>query len=61
MKVKYIKPREVCEMLSIERPYLYRLINERQFPVIKIGSRTYRYDEDEVMKWIEKQKQGQWS
>ena len=61
MTPKFLTPDEVCDWLNIEKTYLYRLINERQFPVVRLGSRTLRYDENEVIKWIEKRKSGLWS
>lgn len=58
MVAKYLTSDEVSEWLSIEKTYLYRLINERQFPTIRLGSRTLRFDETEVIKWLEKRKKG---
>ena len=58
MTPKYLTPDEVCEWLSIEKTYLSRLINEKQFPVTKLGHRSLRFDEKSVTSWLEKRKQG---
>ena len=58
MVAKYLTSDEVSEWLSIEKTYLYRIINERQFPTIRLGARTLRFDETEVIKWLEKRKKG---
>lgn len=55
---KYLTPDEICEWLNIKKPYLSRLINEKQFPVIKLGHRSLRFDEEAVNNWLEKRKQG---
>jgi len=55
---KYLTPDDICEWLVIEKTYLYRLINEKQFPTIKLGHRSLRFDEKSVNKWLDKRKQG---
>ena len=55
---KCLTPGDICEWLNIEKKYLSRLINEKGFPVIKLGHRSLRFDEKSVNKWLEKHKQG---
>ena len=43
---------EVCALLKIERSYLSRLVNEKQFPENKIGHKTLRYDKRAIEKWL---------
>jgi len=56
--VKYLTTEKICELLAIKKTYLSRLINEKQFPVIKLGHRSLRFDERAVKNWINKHKQG---
>ena len=56
----YLTPTAVCALLSIEKSFLSRLVNEKQFPVIKIGHRTLRYDKRAIEKWLLKCQQGLW-
>ena len=58
MIAKYLTSSEICELLSIEKTYLSRLINEKQFPVTKLGHRSLRFDEKSVEKWLDDRKQG---
>ncbi|MCH8272260.1 MAG: helix-turn-helix domain-containing protein [Candidatus Marinimicrobia bacterium] len=55
-----LTPSEVCDLLNIERSYLYRLQNEKKFPCIKLGSKTLRYDKRAIEKWLLKSQQGLW-
>ena len=56
--LKYLTSDEVCKWLHIEKAYLSRLINEKEFPVTKLGHRSLRFDEKSVSNWLEKRKQG---
>jgi len=55
--LKIIRPKELCEMLSISIPTLYRWHAEDKFPVkkIKIGPNSVGYRLAEVEKWLEDQ------
>ena len=55
---KFLTSDDICEWLNIEKAYLSRLINEKQFPTIKLGHRSLRFDEKSVNKWLEKHRQG---
>jgi len=59
-KQSFLTPEEVCDLLNINQSLLYRLQNEKQFPVIKIGHRTLRYDKQAIEKWLSKFHQGLW-
>ena len=48
----------ICEWLSIKKSFLYRLVNTKQFPVIKLGHRSLRFDRKLVQRWLDAHKQG---
>lgn len=53
--MKCLTPNQVMEILSIERAYVYELFNSKDFPSFKVGTH-WRVKEEDLMKWIEKQK-----
>jgi prophage regulatory protein len=51
---RYIRMRELAEMLSISDSTIYRLIQENKFPKqIKLTVRTSVWKLSEINKWIE--------
>ena len=54
----FLTSEDVCELLNIKKTYLYRLINEKGSPVIKLGQRSLRFNEKAVDNWLEKKQQG---
>lgn len=56
---KLLKLPEVCELVGLKRPTIYKYIKTEGFPKpIKIGSRASRWSYAQIMEWIEKQKNG---
>ena len=55
--LKLIRPKELCEILSISIPTLYRWHSENKFPVkkIQIGPNSVAYRMADVEKWLEDQ------
>lgn len=55
---KLVRPAQVCEMLSISRPTLYRLIKNPDFPQpFPLGKRAVAFDKGEIKQFIEDRKQ----
>lgn len=53
-----VRPAQVCEMLSISRPTLYRLIKTPDFPQpFPLGKRAVAFDKGEIKQFIEDRKQ----
>jgi len=53
MAERYLKRREVQEMVGLSRSAIYRLMNERLFPIpIKIGPRAVRWPLSELKGWL---------
>lgn len=49
----YAAPKEICELLNIDKATLYRWTNAGKFPkAVKIG-RTVRYKTEEVKAFLE--------
>ncbi|HEX9928936.1 MAG TPA: helix-turn-helix domain-containing protein [Pyrinomonadaceae bacterium] len=45
---------EVAEILRVDRQRIYELVRTNQIPVIRLGERQYRFDEQAIQKWLEK-------
>lgn len=43
---------EVAEMLRVDRQRVYELVRRDLIPVIRIGSRQYRFDGEAIRRWI---------
>lgn len=51
---RYIRIKELSEMLSISKSSIYRLVQENKFPKqIKLAERTAVWRLSEINKWIE--------
>lgn len=48
-----LTPDEVAEMLKISRKTVVTMAREKRIPSGRVG-RAYRFDPDEIDKWIEK-------
>ena len=57
---KMISIKELCEILSISINTLYYYTSKKMIPHLKIG-RNLRFDIDEVNRWLELRKRGEWS
>ena len=44
---------DVCELLQVPKRTLMFWVSETEIPVRKIGPRSFRFDPDEIHKWIE--------
>lgn len=53
MKIKLLKAEAVAELLNVPIHRVWELSRNNKIPAIKIGKRLYRYNEAELMKWIE--------
>ncbi len=53
--MKLLKPIEVTEKLGVPyRAFYYFRVRKPSFPQpIKLGPKTFRYDEDEINAWLE--------
>lgn len=47
---------DVAKILKLQPGTIYRLIYKKEIPVIKIGLRTYRFRQEDIMKFIESKK-----
>lgn len=48
---KMLKPKDIAKILGCSMSRAYNLINQKDFPKIKIGKRTY-ISQEEFDKWI---------
>lgn len=56
---KLIKPKTAAEMLGINPATLAKMRRAGEGPAYyKVAPRSYRYSEDDVLKYIEQQKEG---
>lgn len=54
MTPKILRPQQVCEMLSISIPTLYREMKKEGFPSkIRISSKAVGFKEEDISNWIE--------
>ena len=44
---------EVAAMLRIVRQRLYQLVRTHQIPVIRVGTRQYRFSAAAIKRWLE--------
>ena len=49
---KPMNANQVADFLGIHRYEVYRMITDESLPVLKLGPRKFRFDKDEVKKWI---------
>lgn len=54
---KILTPTELCQFLNLKTSMMRSLVFSKRIPFIKIG-RLIRFDRDEILKWIEKNKEG---
>lgn len=52
MNNQLVTVKQLCERLSCESSYVYRLVHERRIPFIKLGHRQLRFDQHEIDAWI---------
>lgn len=52
-EINLLTSEQVCEKLSINRTYLYRLIHKEKLPYYGLGHRTLRFKWSEVKSWLE--------
>ena len=52
---KLIGIREVADMLSIHKSYVYRMVLHNDIPFIRVNKRTV-FDVDKIDKWVEERK-----
>ncbi len=45
---------EVAELLRVDRQRVYELARRNAIPVIRVGSRQYRFDSEAIRQWIER-------
>ena len=50
----YMTPKEVQEFVGVSRPYIYKLMKEKDFPKpLRVGPQTRRWRTTEVIAWME--------
>mgnify|MGYP006371252679 FL=1 len=55
---RYLSTKEVCDMLGVSDTTLYRMRLEQNLPFVKVaGKRNVRFDKEEVIKFMNEQKQ----
>lgn len=54
---KLINTNQLCDRLQVTRPYILARRKEGM-PVIPLGKRDFRYDYDDVIKWLISEKGG---
>jgi len=47
-----LKPKEVCDFLSISRNTLYHLVHSKRIPFVKSGG-ILRFREDQLLAWLQ--------
>lgn len=52
---RLLKAGEVAALLGVAPDWIYRQSRAGNFPAIKVG-RYYRYDEEDVQRWVSAQK-----
>jgi excisionase family DNA binding protein len=50
--------KEATRLLKVSERKLWDLTNKHGLPCIRLGSRTVRYDPQDVTQWLERQKAG---
>lgn len=53
--MRLLKVDEVCAMLGVSRRHLYRHLRHA-IPTVDVGGQCVRYDERDVVAWVESQK-----
>lgn len=51
--MKLLTLEQVAERLNVNKSYVYRLSSEGRLPKVKLGPRTVRVLEDQLLEWIE--------
>ncbi|MEZ5470661.1 MAG: helix-turn-helix domain-containing protein [Marinicella sp.] len=55
--LKLLRPKAVCELLSISPATLWRLTRDNKLnPPIKLGGRSVAFPESEILDFVEKRK-----
>lgn len=44
--------REACERLKVSRSHFYRMVREKQLPVVKLGERMTRVNSADLDQWV---------
>lgn len=58
---KFIRRNDVLNMTGLSKSSVYRLMNENLFPAsIKLSERSVAWDYQDVLKWMEMKKNGEW-
>ena len=52
-EMRLLKTADVSEMLNLAEITIRKKVSAKEIPFIKIG-KAVRYDEDRILKWIEK-------
>ena len=52
-----LKPEEACETINVTRDILRGLV-AKGLPVIKLNSRVWRFDRDDIQAWMQKRRVG---
>ena len=45
---------QVAELLRVHRYEVYRMITSEGLPVLKLGLRRFRFEREEILKWMKK-------
>lgn len=51
-----ITPQEAASLLRVHREQVYKMIREGGLPAAKVGTRAWRIDKDELMRWLDARK-----
>lgn len=58
-KTQYLRPKAVCELLSISKATLYRWTTKGHFPKpVKLGTRAVGYDMADIQNFLNDRKGG---
>lgn len=49
---KLLTKEDILEMLKIKKSTLYCWVHQKKIPFIKLGRRTLRFRESEILEWI---------
>jgi excisionase family DNA binding protein len=53
MEEVFLTVSEICTMLKVSEPWVYRLIKEERIPFFRIAGKAVRFKQSEVLAWIE--------
>ena len=49
---KLLTKKDVLEMLAIKESTLYSWVHQKKIPFVKLGKRTLRFKENDILEWI---------